>query len=427
MASKFDKAKSAQGIKEVAKASNEKANLITIIYYKDEDLLDYPKNNEDIENTEDIEDSIEEQGFTDPIEITDFDAPEGKYYIISGHRRRSAGRKKGLKEFPCILRHFKTGSEVYNYVLFSNAHRDSSKDPLLYAKRYKMHEDYLKEINFKGSVAEEVAKRLGLKKAQADRYKQMNKVILPIWDMVRDGTVGMSSITDSGLYTHTPAEQEEILKIFKECIDNGAELTRSTASKIVKSYREGKRTWLEVIQIEMGNVKQSPHSGVSVMNINTEPKEQEEQEEHSSPLDRNNEVNYDYSHREGLEGGTDPLASERLTADDYAAIEQADKNGKTEDKAEKEGVRKPPLTDEEKKIKAGADIVNHASKLSGLLQDFYKFKDETEEAAAVEVLKEVVCDILAEIDNMSDHGDNVAKIAHNAFKKIADDMKTYEQ
>ena len=203
---KFDKAKSVQAVKEVAKASNEKANLITIKYFKDEDLLDYPRNNEDIENTEDIEKSIEELGFTDPLEITDFGAPDGKYYIVSGHRRRCAGRKKGMKEFPCIVRRFKADEEVYNYVLHSNAQRDSAKDPLLFAKRYKMHEEYLKEIGFKGSMAEEVAKRLGLKKAQADRYKQMNKVILPIWDMVRDGMVGMSSITDSGLYTHAPEE-----------------------------------------------------------------------------------------------------------------------------------------------------------------------------------------------------------------------------
>ena len=203
--SKFDKAKSAQSIKDVAKKSNEKANLITIKYYKDEILLDYPRNNEDISSTEDIEKSIMEQGFTDPIEITDYAAPEGKYYIVSGHRRRAAGRKAGLTEFPCILRHFSNDNEVYNYVLFSNAQRDSAKDPLLMAKRYKMHESYLKEIHFEGAIAEEVAKRLGLQKAQADRYKAMNKVILPIWDMVESGTVGMSSITDSGLYTHTPS------------------------------------------------------------------------------------------------------------------------------------------------------------------------------------------------------------------------------
>ena len=390
--SKFDKAKSAQTIKDVAKKSNEKANLITIKYYKDETLLDYPRNNEDISNTEDIEKSIMEQGFTDPMEITDYGAPEGKYYIVSGHRRRAAGRKTGLIEFPCILRHFNSDNEVYNYVLFSNAQRDSAKDPLLYAKRYKMHEDYLKEIGFSGSIAEEVSKRLGLQKAQADRYKAMNKVILPIWDLVTSGAVGMSSITDSGLYTHTPQEQQEILDIMNECADNAVELTRSTVSKIVKGYRNGKRSWLDVIQIEMQETSQeSQHNtagaGVSLININTEPSEEHEKEK--SPLDRNNEVNIDFSHREGLSGGPDPYAEERLTEEDYEAIEKKSSQDKTNSER----------SAEDKNKKAGENIIHYADKLSELLNDFYDFGAEDERA--VELLGNLARDIISELDNMA--------------------------
>lgn len=415
MASKFDKAKSAQGVREVAKASNEKANLITIKYFKDEDLLDYPRNNEDIEYTEDIESSIEEQGFTDPMEITDCGAPEGKYYIISGHRRRSAGRKKGMKEFPCIVRHFKSDTEVYNYVLHSNSHRDSAKDPLLYAKRYKMHEEYLKEAGFKGSIAEEVAKRLGLKKAQADRYKQMNKVILPIWDMIRDGRVGMSSITDSGLYTHTPEEQEEILNIFNECIENGVELTRATATKIVKGYREGKRTWLEVIQIEMNNKIINPslsnEVGVSVMSVNTEPEEPKEQEERL--LDRNNEVNYDYSHREGLESGVDPYAGERLTDEDVQAIE---KSGQNEEKNKEPKELKPKLTDEEKKVLAGEKIMKHFSDLEGLLNNFYTFNDNE---LALKTIGSAMMMMIQEMDALAEEND-LQEVCEKQLNKVID-------
>lgn len=408
--SKFDKAKSAQTIKDVAKKSNEKANLITIKYYKDETLLDYPRNNEDISNTEDIEKSIMEQGFTDPMEITDYGAPEGKYYIVSGHRRRAAGKKSGLVEFPCILRHFNSDNEVYNYVLFSNAQRDSSKDPLLYAKRYKMHEDYLKEIGFSGSIAEEVANRLGLQKAQADRYKAMNKVILPIWDMVTSGAVGMSSITDSGLYTHTPEEQQEILAIMEECADNAVELTRATVSKIVKGYRDGKRSWLDVIQIEMPEVSGASSPGVSLMNINTEPSEEREKEK--SPLDRNNEVNIDFSHREGL-NGTDPYAGERLTEEDYEAIEKKDRQDQADSQnvtaEDKNTVRSQP-------IEAGKHIIHYADKLSSLLNDFYDFGAEDERA--VELLGSLARDIITELNNMA---------AVDTSTKVKDEIvKSYE-
>lgn len=448
MASKFDKAKSVQGVKEVAKESNEKANLITIKYFKNDLLLDYPDNNEDIDDTEDIEISIKEQGFTDPIEITDsffeckvekrievnektkeeytVEVPVwvpvdngGKYMIVSGHRRRNAGVKTGMKEFPCIVRHFESRNKLHNYVLHSNAHRDSAKDPLLLAKRYKMHEEYLRESGFKGAMADEVALRLGLKRAQADRYKNMNKVILPVWDMIRDGIVGMSSITDSGMHTHSPEEQEEILKIFHECIENTGELTRPVVAKIVKGYREGKKTWLEVIQVEMNEALSFMNApqGVSVMNVNAEPAEQKDAQ--GSPLDRNNEVNYDYSHREGLESGVDPYEGERLNGEDMAAIEKAKQNGK--------GEKTPPLTEEEKRLKVGKDIVSYADKLSGLLGSFYDFESEETRLDAMECLRGLAKDILAELNSMADDTEKQQEAFTKALKELENDIKFYKK
>lgn len=420
MASKFDKAKVTQGIKEVAQASNEQANLIMIKYYKDEDLVDYPKNNEDISNTEDIEKSIDEQGFTDPIEITDFGMPEGKFMILSGHRRRAAGRKKGIKKFPCILRHFKTEAEVYNYVLFANAHRDSAKDPLLFAKRYKMHEEYLKEIGFKGSIREEVARRLGFKPAQADRYNQMNKVILPVWDMIREGKVGMSSITDSGMYTHSPEEQEEILKIMKECLKDEGELTRPVVKQIVKGWREGKKSWLEVIQIEMDETINPSYnnggSGVSVMSVNAEPTEPKEtKEKESSPLDRNNEVNYDFSHREGLNGDTDPLIDERLTEEDKEAIEKAIQNEK-----------KTSITEEEKLLVLGEKISKNISVLNDLLNGFYKFENDEKAESAMQTMSGLIKIIVAEMESIAIDYEK-EKVFENVLIEIRNTIKSYEK
>lgn len=392
MANKFDKARGAKDIKKVAQDSNAKANLIVIKYYKDEELHDYPNNNEDITHTEDIEQSIEEQGFTDPLEITDYGMPEGQFMIVSGHRRRMAGRNQGMKEFPCILRHFRSDAEVCNYVLFSNAQRDSAKDPLLFAKRYKMHEEYLRESGFKGSMREEIAKRLGLKPAQADRYNQFNKVIFPIWDMVREGTVGMSSVTDSGLYTHEAEDQEGILQIMNECLANGNELTRPTVKKIVNGYREGKMSWLEMTQPEMDLGKgHSSQTGVSVMNINTEESGSKEKEQ--SPL-RNNEINYDYSHREGLEGGEDSLEDERMTPDDYAVIEKSGENTAAEKSAEKK-----QFTPEEKRLLAGNKIKKNIVTLDEQLEELYSFQEDEAEQV-INNMKNLVIKILAEMQNI---------------------------
>lgn len=370
MAKNFGNAGSAKTIKAVAQASNEKANVITVKMVSDENLIDYAKNNEDITDTTDLENSMKELGFTDPIEATDYGMEEGKYTIVSGHRRRMAGRNVGIKTFPVIVKHFKSDEEVRNYVLLANSQRDSAKDPLLFCKRYKMHEEYLKEANFKGSVREEIAKRLGISTQQADRYNQMNKVILPVWDMIREEKVGMSSVLP--MATLTEAEQEEVLTIFNEALDNQQNLTRDLCSKLIKGYKEGKKSYLEIIQIEMNNAMTPPVMPISSQYIvdNGEGGARE----NDNPFPRNNEVNYDYSHREDysdLKTPEDDYKEERLTEEDYKAIELASKQAQAE--TEEDGKEKKKLTEEEKMLIAGENIQKNLAKLDTQLSNFYKF------------------------------------------------------
>jgi len=246
MAKNFQNAGSAKTFSDVAKASAEKAQVITVKMIADEKLIDYPYNQEDISYTADIERSIKEIGFIDPIEVTNFDQPNGMYMIVSGHRRRGAGKKCGITKFPCIIKSFNNAEEVRNYVLLANAQRDSSKDPLLFCRRYKMHEEYLKTTNFKGNIHEEIADRLGISRQHAYRYNTMNKVILPVWDMVRDEIVGMSSVLP--MASHTTDEQVEILEMLNGCIDAGDTLTREMVKRIIDCYRDGKRTYASLIE-----------------------------------------------------------------------------------------------------------------------------------------------------------------------------------
>lgn len=247
---KFDRAGAGKRFDEIGKKDAEKASVIMLQNISTEDLLDNPENGEDVDFTEDLEKSMEENGFTDPIEVTDFGQEEGKYMILSGHRRRSAAVKVGITMFPCLVRHFKDRLEVKNYMLSSNAQRDSARDPFLMSKRYKMHEQYLLEAGFKGSVRDEVAKRLGISTQQADRYNSMNKVILPIWDMVRAETIGMSSVQP--MASHSEEEQAEILEIIREAEGEGVNLTREVMRELVDGYRKGMRTWAEVNGMSAG-------------------------------------------------------------------------------------------------------------------------------------------------------------------------------
>lgn len=238
MAKKFGGAAGVKKIQEVAAKSAERAQVVTVKMIPDSKLRDYDKNQEDISDTADLENSIAELGFTDPIEVTAFGMPEGEYMIVSGHRRRAAGRNCGINLFPCIVKSFNDAMEIQNYVLLANCYRDSSKDPLLYCKRYLLHENYLRETKFEGNVRGAVAERLGLSVSQADRYAAFNKIIPPVWELVKDGAVGMSSVLPMAPYTED--EQKEIYKRIKELLSDGVTLTRGKCESLIAIYRDKK-------------------------------------------------------------------------------------------------------------------------------------------------------------------------------------------
>jgi len=234
MAKNFGKSPAAKRFDEVAKTTAN-TNITAIKLIEKSSLIDYPNNGEDIFYTADLENSINELGFIDPIEVTDYKMPDGQYMILSGHRRRAAGVKCGMTLFPCIIKSFENESDVQNYVLLANIQRDSEKDPLLYCKRYKFHEQHLKSVNFQGSVREEIAKRLGISVQQADRYNQMNKIILPVWDLVREGSVGMSNILPMAVLSQE--EQQDIFEILRGSIDSEVELSREKVKNIIDEYK----------------------------------------------------------------------------------------------------------------------------------------------------------------------------------------------
>lgn len=172
---------------DVAKTSNERANQEKVVWIKDENILDNPKNEEDCTYLDDILASIESQGFTHPLIVTDFQMETGKYMLISGHRSRTAGRVKNYKEFPCIVKHYTTEADAYEALLTANVARNTDRDPLLYAVRYRQYEQLLDMRGFNGSKREEIAKRLGLSVKHADKYNTFNRIIEEVWELVRAG------------------------------------------------------------------------------------------------------------------------------------------------------------------------------------------------------------------------------------------------
>lgn len=380
-------AKNLATIKGVAKKSDEKSQILSLKWIEDKFLLDYPRNNEDVAYTEDIELSIRENGFTDPIEVTDFGMEDNFFMIVSGHRRRSAGRKCNLDRFPCIIKHFESEQEVYNYVLMSNSQRDSAKDPLLYCKRYKMHEEYLMESGFKGSVITEIAKRLGLSPQHAERYSRFNRIIMPYWDLVREEKVGMSSLLPLAVLSEE--QQKELYDVISKCIEDGIEPTRTRCKVIIDRYKDGIRDFEELVKDKKQEVMSAP-VGVSVMSdINIEPSETKEKQEEAL---RNGEINYDTSHRDGLEGEIDKYQDEKLTTEDYENIERHLDNSQREEKENEKEVR----------FEKGEKLQKILSQsLLTLDKGYYDFRDKNDKEGFIDLLGKVVEQATNEIYDLS--------------------------
>ena len=407
MAKNFGNAGSMKAVANAKKVEQEKAQVVALQNISNNNLIDNPKNGEDISFTADLEESMKQNGFTDPMEVTDFGMDNGKYMILSGHRRRMAGVKVFGKEFffPCIVRRFDNAEQVQNYTLMANAQRDSAKDPCLFCARYKLHEEYLESIGFKGSKREEIAKRLGISAQQADRYNNMNKIILPVWDMVRAEIVGISSVQP--MAKHTKEEQLVIYNIMQSAVDKGVNLSRDTVKKIVDGFREGKTTWEEIA--DMPRDSGLPLNGFA----DSEPSESRDNGESGN---RNDEVNREH----------DPIADE-LDAMDEAERElneNQQENEDGEDEAEEKEKHEP--TPEEKALKLGEDIAKQLAKLDTSLQDIWKCKDKE---SAVDIVINMKSTMLALVDEMVRVSDDweINEEADKALTEIVEAVELFNK
>lgn len=406
-------------IETVAKKSNERGNVITVKMLNSSDLIDYPKNGEDIEMTEDLELSMKQNGFTDPLEVTTYGCDDGKYMIVSGHRRRRAGVNIGLKTFPCIIKNFKNENEVFNYVLLANSQRDSARDPLLFCKRYKMHEECLKNSNFKGNIREEIAKRLGLSTQQADRYNQMNKVILSVWDMIKDEKVGMSSVLPMSNFF--PEHQEEIFKIFNECLSAGERLSRDMCKKIIDGYKAGKNTYFEIVNKENNDLQISSAPTPPTPDSETEPKNtginiKEEylpNENKESFIADSKSKNIDNSSME-INQGLDAEAKNDFEEQMEVTTEPV-KDEKKEDVT--------PI-DKNKKVKNLTNIMSQVEKIQNMLNEHYSCDNEKMAELFITTMVDFTINIVDEMGYVSDHFCNSETEFKKSIKRIYEYIKS---
>ena len=132
-----------------------------------DDFPDHPFKVQDDDSMDELVESIKENGVLSPVICRKKD--EGRYEIISGHRRKYACQKLGITEMPIIERAL-TKDEAIIAMVDSNLQREIIL-PSEKAKAYKMKMDAMKR---QGRRTDLTSSPVGTKLRTADIMSQEN-------------------------------------------------------------------------------------------------------------------------------------------------------------------------------------------------------------------------------------------------------------
>ena len=111
---------------------------------------------------------IKENGFNDPMKVVL--KPDGRYLLISGHQRKLAAVRAGLKSGPAIVKAGLTEKQQKDLWRAENVlHRKIS--PLGYARLIQSYESDYDKYKLSGGKREYAADKCAISRAQVPRYK----------------------------------------------------------------------------------------------------------------------------------------------------------------------------------------------------------------------------------------------------------------
>ena len=188
MALKLDKATtSANMIKNIATKSSEE-NLKRTVKNIDVNLIDFNIDNDKIFNVDNLDSlisSIKRNGFEGSIEV--YSKKDGRYEIISGHRRYLANKAIGNLTIPCEVKEEPTAIEKADLLIISNI-TSRQLTPIEKGRAIVYYkENVLKPGGFKGNVREEIAKRFGYSSSNVHKYEALTKLTKELQDLVEAG------------------------------------------------------------------------------------------------------------------------------------------------------------------------------------------------------------------------------------------------
>lgn len=197
------------------------------------------------ESMQEMVESVKQQGILVPAIARQKE--DGRYELISGHRRKMACELAGLETMPVLVRNLDRDAATL-IMVDSNLQREVIL-PSEKAFSYKMRLEALKRqagrpkkenvcpvgTNFRSDT--ELSESVPDSARQIQRYIRLTELIKPILDMVDDGRIALRPAVE---ISYLPEEQQMIL--FDAMEAEQATPSTSQAQKIRQLYNEGHLT-----------------------------------------------------------------------------------------------------------------------------------------------------------------------------------------
>ena len=194
----------------------EKVRVVPLKYV--DDFPDHPFRVHDDESMADLVHSIEMNGVMNPVIARRKE--DGRYELISGHRRKFACEKLGLELIPIIVRELSRDDAIIAMV-DSNLHREHIL-PSEKAKAYKMKMDAMRRKAGRPSkdnsrplvgnleTADLLGEETGESGRQIQRYIRLNELTPKLLDLVDEGKIGFRPAVELSYLKEE--EQQDLLE-----------------------------------------------------------------------------------------------------------------------------------------------------------------------------------------------------------------------
>ncbi len=247
------------------RAENKLPRIYDIPLSEIDDFPDHPFKVRMDEDMDLLVQSVKERGVIVPITLREKE--DGRYELVSGHRRKKACELAGFDTIRAEIRDL-TRDEAIILMVESNLQR-SVILPSEKAFSYKMRLEAMKRLPGRPSREntspvgthfrsdEVLAKEVGDSRNQINRYIRLTELIPPLLDLVDDGRIGMRPAVE---LSYLPAESQRELAEIISFMD--ATPSHDQTIRIRKMSDEGKLT-SEAMEAIMNEIKPNQREKIS--------------------------------------------------------------------------------------------------------------------------------------------------------------------